>query len=243
MLDEKEFRQLFQKAQAGDENTREYILRNNLNLVRSIVRRFSIRGYEWDDLFQIGCIGLIKAIERFDVGFGVSFSTYAVPMIMGEIRRFLRDDGPIKISRSLKELAFRIHRVEEELYRTLGREPSIGELAAELKVNVSDIVTALEAAQTPTSIYSHASYETGDTVVLIDQRKYCEDTETKTFEKIVLRELISRLPELEKKVIKLRFFEDKTQSEIAAIVGLSQVQISRIEKNALRQIRDYIGAS
>lgn len=242
MLESQDLKQLLQKAQAGDGKSQEIILEHNLNLVRSVLKRFSSCGYEWDDLFQIGCIGLIKAIQRFNLSFNVSFSTYAVPMIIGEIRRFMRDDNPVKISRPIKELSYKIHRVQDYLNGVLGREPSITEIAQELHVSINDIVTALEAVQTPTSIYTKSFHESDDGALVLDQRKYCEDDERKNFEKLVLQEVVSRLPEKEKQVIILRFFEDKTQAEVASLIGLSQVQISRIEKNALRQIRQFIGA-
>lgn len=233
-----ELQALIVKAHAGDQSAREAILEKNINLVRSIVHRFTGRGYEWDDLFQIGCIGLVKAIDRFDTSYSVRFSTYAVPMIIGEIRRFMRDDNPIKVSRSIKELALRIHRTQEKLQGALGRDPTVGEIAEELLLPVQEVVAALEAVQPPTSIYSQSNREDGDSLLLLDHLRHT--TDDGAFENLILREVISKLPPKEKTVIQLRFFDDKTQSEIAEVIGLSQVQVSRIEKNALRLMKEFL---
>lgn len=243
MLTNEELLNLIKRAQKGDLSAKEYILENNLNLVRSIVYRFLNRGYEWDDLFQIGCIGLVKAIERFDVQYNVKFSTYAVPMIIGEIRRFIRDDNPVKVSRPLKELAYRVHKSQEKLQGIMGREPTINEVAEDLKAAPQEIVAALEAVQPPASLYEPAFHDDGDNVLLLDQITSCEGQDSAFFDRLVLTEVLSRLPEKERKVIQMRFFEDRTQSEIAALIGLSQVQISRIEKNALKLIRFFLRTS
>lgn len=243
MLGDEELRDLVTKAQAGDQQAKEVILKRNLNLVRSIVHRFTNRGYEWDDLFQIGCIGLIKAIERFDLSFSVKFSTYAVPMIIGEIRRFIRDDNPIKVSRPVKELAYKVHKTQEKLHGTLGREPTIGEISKELALAPQEIVSALEAMQPPASLYDQAFHDSGDQVLLLDQIKCNDGQDNAYFEKLALKEILSRLPVKERTVITLRFFEDKTQSEIAQIIGLSQVQVSRIEKAALKLIKEFLQTS
>lgn len=243
MLGDEELRELVTKAQAGDQQAKEMILESNLNLVRSIVHRFTNRGYEWDDLFQIGCIGLIKAIERFDLNFSVKFSTYAVPMIIGEIRRFMRDDNPIKVSRPVKELAYKVHKTQEKLHGTLGREPTIGEISKELALAPQEIVSALEAMQPTASLYDQAFHDSGDQVLLLDQIKCNDGQDNAYFEKLALQEVLSRLPEKERTVINLRFFEDKTQSEIARMIGLSQVQVSRIEKAALKLIREFLQTS
>ena len=242
MLGNDEMRALLARAQAGDADAKEEILKANLNLVRSIVHRFTGRGYEWDDLFQIGCIGLIKAVERFDAGFSVKFSTYAVPMIIGEIRRFMRDDSPVKVSRPLKELAYRVHRVQERLQGTLGREPTMGELAAELALPVQDIALALEAVQPPASLYDQTFFDDGDPIHRLDQIGV-GGQDGADIDNLALREILSRLPPRERMVIRLRFFEDKTQADIARIIGLSQVQVSRIEKQALRLIKEYLQTS
>jgi len=243
MLGNDEIKTLIPKAQAGDQTAKETILENNLNLVRSVVYRFTNRGYEWDDLFQIGCIGLIKAIERFDMTFEVQFSTYAVPMIIGEIRRFMRDDNPVKVSRPVKELAYRVHRTQEKLQGLLGREPTITEVAADLVLAPQEVVAALEAIRSPSSLYANTFHNDGDSVLLLDQIKYCDGQDSAYFEKLALKEVLSRLPAKEHTVIHLRFFEDKTQAEIGIIIGLSQVQVSRIEKHALKLIREFMQTS
>lgn len=249
MLNEKEFTILITQAQSSDvaikESATERILEANLNLVRSIVHRFTNRGYEWDDLFQIGCIGLLKAIDRFDLTFSVKFSTYAVPMIIGEIRRFIRDDNPVKVSRPLKELAFRVHKTQEKLQGTLGREPTITEIAKELSLAPEEIVAALEAVQPQVSLYEQTfqSSDGGDALHLLDQLMLSDAQDNAYFESLALKEVLTRLPLKERTVIYLRFFADKTQAEIASAIGLSQVQVSRIEKNALKQVRELLQTS
>lgn len=235
-----DFRELIARAQAGDEAAREYLVEQNLNLVRSVLQRFMSRGYEWDDLFQIGSIGLLKAIDRFDLNIPVKFSTYAVPMIIGEIKRFFRDDNPVKVSRPVKELAYKIHKLQERLMANLGRDPTISELSQELGIASEEIVAALEAAQTPTSLYELAYQDSGDPIYVMDQIKLENPEESNFFENFALKEVLGKLPEKERNVIKLRFFMDKTQSEVAGIIGLSQVQVSRIEKQALKTLRQYI---
>lgn len=243
MLGDEELREWLKRAQTGDKSATEYILEHNINLVRSIVHRFLNRGYEWDDLFQIGCIGLIKAIERFDLSFSVKFSTYAVPMIIGEIRRFLRDDSPIKVSRPLKELAYRVHRTQERLQGLLGRDPTVSEVAKELALAPQEIVSALEAVQPPASLFEHAFHDDGDPIHRLDQISASDSQDNNYFEKLALQEVLMRLPAKERMVINLRFFEDKTQSEIAGMIGLSQVQVSRIEKQALKMIKELMQTS
>ncbi len=243
MLEDDEIKNLLYKAQAGDQIAKEYLLENNINLVRSVVHRFTNRGYEWDDLFQLGCIGLVKAIERFDTKFSVKFSTYAVPMIIGEIRRFIRDDNPVKVSRPVKELAYKVHRTQERLQGALGRDPTITEVAKELSLAPQEVVAALEAIQTPTSLYANVFHDDGDPILLLDQMKYCEEKDSAYFENLALKEIVLRLPEKERLVIHLRFFADKTQAEVAQIIGLSQVQISRIEKQALKLMKEFMQTS
>lgn len=249
MLNDEEFNELLRKAQSTDptvrEEAKERILENNLNLVRSIVHRFTNRGYEWDDLFQIGSIGLLKAIDRFDLNFSVKFSTYAVPMIIGEIRRFIRDDNPVKVSRPLKELAYRVHKTQEKLQGALGREPTITEIAKELSLAPQEIVSALEAVQPQVSLYEQAFQGTdgGDTIHLLDQIVLPDSQDSAYFDKLALKEVLARLPVKERTVIYLRFFADKTQAEIAVIIGLSQVQVSRIEKHALKLIKELLQTS
>lgn len=243
MLGKDQIKTLLYEAQTGDQLAKETILEHNLNLVRSVVHRFMNRGYEWDDLFQIGCIGLIKAIERFDIKYDVQFSTYAVPMIIGEIRRFMRDDSPVKVSRPVKELAYRVHRTQEKLQGLLGRDPTITEVAADLILAPQEVVAALEAIQSPSSLYASVCRSNGDSILLLDQIKYCDGQEGAAFEKLALNEVLSRLPSKEQRVIQLRFFEDKTQAQIGELLGLSQVQVSRIEKHALKLIREFMQTS
>lgn len=242
-LSDEEFRQLISRAQAGDEQARDRLVENNLNLVRSLLQRFTNRGCEWDDLFQIGCIGLIKAVDRFDVSIPVKFSTYAVPMIIGEIKRFFRDDNPVKVSRPLKELGYKVHKTQERLLASFGREPTINEIAKDMGIESEDIVMALEAAQATTSLYELAYQDGGDPIYVMDQIKLENPEETNFFDNFALKEVLGKLPEKERNVIQLRFFLDKTQSEVAGIIGLSQVQVSRIEKQALKSIRWYMATS
>ena len=240
MLADDILKALIIKAQHGDEMAQEYILKENLNLVRSVVHRFTNRGYEWDDLFQIGCIGLIKAVQRFDLNFSVKFSTYAVPMIIGEIRRFMRDDNPVKVSRPVKDIAYKVHKIQEILQGTLGREPTIQEIAAKVDLAPQEIVAAMEAVQPVISIYEPTTNDSGDQLLLLDQMKTNENLENCQLEKLALQEVLNKLSAKEKNVILLRFYQDKTQSEIAQMIGLSQVQVSRIEKQALKKIRLYL---
>ncbi|WP_110953148.1 SigF/SigG family RNA polymerase sporulation sigma factor [Anaerosinus massiliensis] len=242
MLDDEELSIFITKAQEGDPTAKEYILKENINLVRSIVHRFLNRGYEWDDLFQIGCIGLIKAIDRFDKNFNVKFSTYAVPMIIGEIRRFMRDDNPIKVSRPLKDIAYKVHKTQEGLQGILGRDPTILEIADKIDLAPQEIVAALEAVQPIVSLYEPTINDRGDQLLLLDQIKSNDslENENNNLEKIALQEVLKNLPERERNVIILRFYKDKTQAEIAKLIGLSQVQVSRIEKQALKRIRMFL---
>lgn len=240
LLSDEEMMQLLHLAQEGDEAAREKLVNCNLKLIFNLVQRFAHRGYELEDLFQIGTIGLIKAIDKFDFSYGVKFSTYAVPMIIGEIRRFLRDDHPIKVPRSYKELVYKVNRAREQLSAALGREPTIGEIAEEIGVEREEIVSALEAVQTPTSIHDTLYQDDSDPIYVLDQLPLDRDLEPNWFEKIALKEVLDKLSEREKHVILMRFFEDKTQSEIAAQLHLSQVQISRIERAALHHIRQLL---
>ncbi len=240
LLKDKEMRDLLKRAKDGDSFARDKLVNCNLKLVFNLVKRFQNRGYELEDLFQIGCIGLMKAIDKFDLSFDVKFSTYAVPMIVGEIRRFLRDDNPVKVSRSLKETAYKVQQVRELLTARLGREPSIGEVASELSLSREEIVNALEAAQAPTSIYETLHQDDGDPIYLLDQLKGAEDGDSSWLEKISMKALLNNLSERERMILSWRFFEDKTQSEIAKKLGLSQVQVSRLERQALKKLKDLM---
>ncbi|MBS4026813.1 MAG: RNA polymerase sporulation sigma factor SigF [Clostridia bacterium] len=237
LLSDEEMSLLLKQTKKGDEIARERLVNCNLKLVFNLVQRFENRGYELEDLFQIGTIGLMKAIDKFDLSYNVKFSTYAVPMIIGEIRRFLRDDNPIKVSRSLKETAYKVHRTKEQLINELGREPSIVEIAAKMESTVEELVAAMEAVQNPTSIHETLYQDDGDPIFVLDQLTKDGDQDPMWLENIALREVISKLTLKEQEVIMLRFFQDKTQMEVAEVIGLSQVQVSRIERQALKNIR------
>ncbi len=227
-------------AQDGDRCALETLIKENIKLVYSIAHKLTGRGIELEDLVQIGSIGLIKAIKKFDAGFDVKFSTYAVPMIMGEMKRFLRDNGPIKVSRSLKTLANKAFAVKSRLSEELGREPTISEIAEDLGVTSADLAIALDAVKTPESIYT--PYGDDDSILLIDKINGGLENEGNTVNKIALAELISKLPERERKIIILRYFKDKTQTQIAKQLGISQVQVSRLEKKILTIMRNSLSA-
>jgi len=241
LLSEEETLELLRRAKEGDQEARERLINCNLKLVFNIVQRFENRGYELEDLFQIGTIGLIKAIDKFDLSYQVKFSTYAVPMILGEIKRFLRDDSSVKVSRSLKETAFKVNRAREELAKKLGREPGINEIAQVLDLSREEIVAALEAIQSPGSIHETVYQDDGDPIYVLDQLQDENEQEPAWLDKIALKEVLLKLPEKHRKVIVMRFFQDKTQTEVAEKLGLSQVQISRIERQALARLRELLG--
>lgn len=234
-LADEEVRQLIQNSQAGDQNARDELVLSNQRLVWAVVQRFLNRGYEADDLFQIGCIGLMKAIDKFDLSYEVKFSTYAVPMIIGEIQRFLRDDSTVKVSRSLKETAKHIRHVKDDLAKKLGRQPHITEIAEEMGLDPTEVVFAQEALRTPASIHETVFENDGDPIYLMDQ--IADDENHEWFDKIALHEILNRLPERERFIVYMRFFRDKTQSDVAEVLGISQVQVSRLEKRILQQIR------
>ena len=229
---------LLKKAHEGDSTAREELVTGNLRLVLSIVQRFASRGESLDDLFQIGCIGLIKAIDNFDVNYEVKFSTYAVPLIIGEIRRYLRDNNAIRVSRSMRDLAYRALTAKEELSRKLDREPTLDEISKQLGEEKSDISAALDAIVEPVSLYEPVfSDDSGDSIFVMDQISDPDNTDEKWLENIALREAIKDLSQREKKIINLRFFKGKTQTEVAEEIGISQAQVSRVEKSALEKIK------
>ena len=232
--------ELIKRAKEGDQNARNQVASENLGLVWSVVRRFSGRGYDLDDLYQIGCIGLLKCIDKFELSYDVKFSTYAVPMIMGEIKRFLRDDGMVKVSRSLKETAYKVYVTRERMVNEMGMEPTLEELASCLEIDKEDIVVAMEASPEVESIYKTIYQNDGNSIYLIDKLVSVEDESQKAVNQLALEELMSDLDEKEKTIITMRYFEDKTQTEIAKIVGISQVQVSRIEKKVLLKMREQI---
>ncbi len=238
---------LIQMAHEGDKAARDQLVEDNVGLVWSIVRRFAGRGHEMEDLFQIGSIGLLKAIDKFDLSYDVRFSTYAVPMITGEIKRFLRDDGLIKVSRSVKELGMKVGAARESLSGSLGREPTIEEIAGELKVSREEVAASLEAGAEVESLYRCASKNEDGNLLLIDRLveensalEEKEDAEETLLNRMVLRELISELGPKEREIIIRRYFYNQTQSVIAADLDISQVQVSRLEKKILRQMREKL---
>ena len=231
---------LIEKAQNGEEDAKDILVRRNIALVKSLVKKFLNRGYEYEDLFQLGCIGLIKAIQNYDPKYNVQFSTYAVPMIVGEIKRFLRDDGMIKVSRSLKELVSKAVSAREQLKAKWNRDPSIQEIADAVGTTSEDIVYAMEAVQTPASIYDVIYEDDDNPILLIDKMSENSNQAEDTLEHITLKDLLSRLDERERTIIILRYFRDKTQSEIAEQLGISQVQVSRIEKKVLLKMREMM---
>lgn len=230
--------ELIRRSQQGDKEARDKVITDNIGLVWSIVRRFMCRGHEPEDLFQIGSIGLMKAIDKFDMSYEVKFSTYAVPMIMGEIKRFLRDDGVIKVSRSLKETAGRIRITREKLSDLYGREPTIEEIGNELNLAKEEIVMALESGAEVESLYKTIYQGDGNAIYLIDKLEQTNDENENMLDKLALREIIASLDEKDQELIRLRYFMDRTQTDIAKELGISQVQVSRLEKKILLKMRE-----
>lgn len=225
-------------AKAGDRQAQATLVEKNVGLVWSIVKRFQNRGYEIDDLYQIGSIGLIKAINKFDASYGVKFSTYAVPMIIGEIKRFIRDDGIIKVSRSLKEIASKARITKEIVSKELGREPSVNEIAERMNVSTEELVLALEAGCSPESLYSTVGEGDNSPILLIDRINADNNSsEVDLIDKIAIRQILDSLDTRERQIIILRYFKEKTQVQIAKLLGISQVQVSRIEKKILKDIK------
>ncbi len=239
VLTEAEKTELLKRVKAGDAGAREKLINGNLRLVLSVIQRFTNRGENLDDLFQVGCIGLIKSIDNFDISQNVRFSTYAVPMIIGEIRRYLRDNNPIRVSRSMRDIAYRAMQIKEKLTAQKQREPTIEELAKEMDMPREEIVLALESVVEPVSLYEPVYSDGGDTIYVMDQvgDKNMDDD---WLDEITLREAIKRLSDREKKILSLRFFEGHTQMEVAAEIGISQAQVSRLEKGALSKIKKQI---
>ncbi|MDF2523320.1 MAG: polymerase sigma-F factor [Clostridiales bacterium] len=233
--------ELIEKAKAGDKYAQSVLVEKNIGLVWSMVKRFQNRGYETEDIFQIGCIGLIKAINKFDANFQVKFSTYAVPMIIGEIKRFIRDDGIIKVSRSLKEIANKARVIKEVMSKEFGREPSINEMALRLEVSSEELVMAMEAGCSPESLYSSIGDGENSPILLIDRiNGESNSSEIDLIDKIAIRQILETLKPREKQIIILRYFKEKTQIQIAKMLGISQVQVSRIEKKILQDIKRKI---
>ena len=231
---------LLSRARCGDTLAREEMISGNLRLVLSIVQRFSARNENMDDLFQVGCIGLIKAIDNFNTELDVRFSTYAVPMIIGEIRRYLRDNSSIRVSRSVRDLAYKALQLKEELTKSLSCEPSIEMIAQKLGHDKREVVCAMEAISEPISLFEPVYNDSGDSIFIMDQIRDTSCDEELWVEDIALKEAIKNLNQREKKIINMRFYAGKTQSEIASEIGISQAQVSRLEKGALDHIRKYM---
>lgn len=237
LFNHEETLRLIKMSQQGDKEAQALLLKNNIGLIKSIVKRFLNRGYEYEDLFQLGSIGLLKAIKNFDPGYGVRFSTYAVPMIAGEIKRFLRDDGMIKVSRSLKELHGKVRHTKDRLTKENGREPTLSEISAELGVPSEDIVMALDASATPEYLYDTIHQDDGSPIYLIDKIVAEEDKSGEMLDILTIKEMIRKLKPRERQIIIMRYFQDKTQTYVARKLGISQVQVSRIEKRILDKMR------
>lgn len=239
-LSREEKAELFVKIKAGDEQAREKFIHGNLRLVLSVIKRFNNRGENVDDLFQVGCIGLIKAIDNFDLSQNVQFSTYAVPMIIGEIRRYLRDNNSIRVSRSLKDIAYKALHVKEKLIAQNSKEPTVSEIAKELNLPKEDVVFALDAITDPISLYEPVYHEGNEAIFVMDQIKDKKNLDENWLENIALNEALKHLDSREKHILDLRFFMGRTQMEVADEIGISQAQVSRLEKSALKQLRKYI---
>ncbi len=233
-------RELFAQMQQGSSAARDRLISGNLRLVLSVIQRFNNRGEFVDDLFQVGCIGLIKAIDNFDLGQNVKFSTYAVPMIIGEIRRYLRDNNPIRVSRSLRDVAYKALQVRDRLVIRLGREPAVKEIAAEMELGEDEVVYALDSIQEPISLFEPIYHDGGDPIFVVDQIGDEKNQDANWLEGIALREAMRKLGEREQHILNLRFFEGKTQMEVAEEIGISQAQVSRLEKAALLHMKRHL---
>ena len=240
ILKEAEMKELLLRMKDGDKESREKFIRGNLRLVLSVIQRFSNRGENVDDLFQVGCIGLIKSIDNFDLGQNVRFSTYAVPMIIGEIRRYLRDNNSIRVSRSLRDIAYRALQVRDRLINENNKEPTVSQIAKELKVPREEVVFALDAIQDPVSLFEPIYHDGGDAIYVMDQISDTKNLDDSWLENISIKEAIKKLNDREKLILNLRFFDGRTQMEVADEIGISQAQVSRLEKTALRHMRKYI---
>ena len=239
LLNNSEKEELFKRILEGDKEARELYIKGNLRLVLSIIQRFSGSNENVDDLFQIGCIGLMKAIDNFDITQNVKFSTYAVPMIIGEIRRYLRDNNSIRVSRSLRDTAYKAIYTKEALLKKNDKEPTVMEIASEIGISKEDVVYALDAIQSPVSLYEPVYSEGGDTLYIMDQVSDKKNKEENWIEEIALKEALSKLTDRERGIIELRFYEGKTQMEVAKEICISQAQVSRLEKSALKNMKNY----
>ena len=240
VLSASKMRELFTKMQSGQAELREQLIYSNLRLVLSVIQRFNNRGEYVDDLFQVGCIGLMKAIDNFDLSQNVKFSTYAVPIIIGEIRRYLRDNNPIRVSRSMRDVAYKALQVRDSLVSKYAREPSVTEIAAELKIPREEVIFALDAIQEPISLFEPIYHDGGDPIFVMDQISDDKNLDYNWLQSVAIKEALQRLSDREKHILTLRFFEGKTQMEVADEIGISQAQVSRLEKAALSHMRKYI---
>ncbi len=242
-LSSEETQALLEKARAGDADAREKLISGNLRLVLSVIQKFAGRGENVDDLFQVGCVGLIKAIDNFDPTHLVKFSTYGVPMIAGEIRRYLRDNSPLRVSRSMRDTAYRVMQAKEKLTAEKGREPSVDEIAAAIGSSRSEVVFAMDAICDPVSLYEPVYTESGESITVMDQVGDAKNTPEQWLMQIALDQAMRSLSEREKHILALRFFDGRTQMEVAGEIGISQAQVSRLEKNAIGHIKKQISAS
>ncbi|MCL6447670.1 MAG: RNA polymerase sporulation sigma factor SigG [Armatimonadetes bacterium] len=240
VLTNAQMRKLFQALKKGDTSARTQLINGNLRLVLSVIQRFANRGEYVDDLFQVGCIGLMKAIDNFDLAQNVKFSTYAVPMIIGEIRRYLRDNNPLRVSRSLRDMAYKALQVREALINKYSREPSMNEIARELNLPREEIVFALDAIQDPVSLFEPIYHDGGDPIFVMDQVSDEKNHDQRWLEDIAIKDALNKLSERERLILTLRFYEGKTQMEVAEEIGISQAQVSRLEKAALAHMRKYL---
>ena len=242
-LSNEEMMRLIAQSQAGDQQARQRLVEGNLKLVLSVIQRFMGRGENPDDLFQVGCIGLLKAIANFDTSKQVRFSTYGVPMIAGELRRYLRDYSPIRVSRSVRDTAYRVLQCKEMLLTENGREPTMEQIAQKLSMPLEEVVGAMDAIASPVSLYEPVYSDGGDPLTVMDQVKDTRNTDEQWLDSIAIRQAISRLSEREKRILALRFYDGRTQMEVAGSIGISQAQVSRLEKNVLSSIRRAISVS
>ena len=243
VLTPEEMDQLLRRAKTGDEAARERLIEGNLRLVLSVIQRFDKRGENPDDLFQVGCIGLIKAISNFDPDKQVRFSTYGVPMIAGEVRRYLRDNSAIRVSRSIRDVAYRCLQCKESLTAAMGREPTLEEIAKNLDLPTGEVSQALDAVCAPVSLYDPVYSDGGDPLTVMDQIRDNRNTDDCWLERITLRDGLKRLSGREKQILRLRFYDGRTQMDVAQILGISQAQVSRLEKGAISSLRKFIGVS
>ena len=240
VLTNERMRELFPKVHGGDKAAREEFIQGNLRLVLSVIQRFSGRGENADDLFQVGCIGLMKALDNFDTTQNVRFSTYAVPMIIGEIRRYLRDNNAIRVSRSMRDTAYKALRTRDQLQADKGREPTVTEIAEAMQIPREDVVFALESIQDPVSLFEPVYNDGGDALYIMDQVRDEKTRDEAWVEEIAIRDAMQRLTDREKRILRLRFYEGRTQMEVAGEIGISQAQVSRLEKNALLHMRKHV---